>query len=151
MKFLTLSLCALFVVTACSQHADVESALTDSVAKTSNGKAYDYMIMSKFNENMARFVGLVPGDSMAQAESKINAVFKAYDGHAEPLHIGMDKSVVEADWKQVLVTQNGLMDGTVTGQQLLAIFNAEDELVTYGMRIKCFNDGAESDWQNSVC
>jgi len=63
----------------------------------------------------------------------------------------MESDVVEAGWKQVLVTQDGLMDGTVTGQQLLAVFDDEKNLISYGIRIKCHTETGSTDWQIAIC
>lgn len=161
MKSLIIGLSSLCLLSACSQ-ANVDTkvvekaaeTVTETVTKTaSTAKAdgFQYMLMDKFNQDMASFVGLVPGESFAASEAKINAVFKAYDGHAEPINIAMDKSEVEAGWKQVLVTQDGLMDGTVTGQQLLAIFDSEGNFISAGMRIKCHSESNSSGWQNTTC
>jgi len=133
-----LGLSTLCVLTACTK-ADIETsskvsnveAVVEAVKpktrtdelQTDETKAFHYMIMDDFSQEMGAFVGLKAGDSFAVAEGKINTVFKSYDGHSEPHDIAMDKSIVEANWKQVLVTQDGLMDGTVTGQQLTRCVN----------------------------
>ena len=135
-------------LTACSQ-ATVKNSAAE--AKTEETKAYNYVSMENFSYDMAQFVGLKENDSFEEAEVKIKAVFKAYDGHTEPTDIRMDSAVVEAGWRQVLVTQNGLMDGTVEGQQLLAVFDDENKLISYGMRIKCYNEAGNSDWQATGC
>ncbi len=166
MKLFMLGLSTLCVLTACTK-ADIETsskvsnveAVVEAVKpktrtdelQTDETKAFHYMIMDDFSQEMGAFVGLKAGDSFAVAEGKINTVFKSYDGHSEPHDIAMDKSIVEANWKQVLVTQDGLMDGTVTGQQLLAIFDDEEKLVSYGMRIKCHTENGSANWQNTVC
>ena len=148
---LGLAMCGL---SACSQ-AEVKTspaevkAAADTIVKKTPG--FEYVSMEGFSYDMAQFVGLQEGEDFAVSEGKINAVFKAYDGHAEPLDISMDSTIVEADWKQVLVTQNGLMDETVTGQQLLAIFDEEKKLVSYGMRIKCHTANGSTGWQIDIC
>jgi len=125
------------------------SGCSEANVKTASG--FDYVSMEGFSHDMAKFVGLEEGESFAVSERKINAVFKAYEGHAEPQDINMDAAIVEAGWKQVLVTQDGLMDGTVTGQQLLAVFDDEKNLISYGMRIKCHTETGATDWQISIC
>jgi len=154
MKFILLCISTLLIMAGCAQ-TNVDSVVSESLGKSMSvvdkGTDYEYMPMAKFDAGLASFVGLVPGESFAQAEVKIANVFKAYDGHAEPLNIGMEKSTVEADWKQILVTQDGLLDETVTGQQLLAIFDTEGKLVSYGMRIKCYSSSGQSEWQTTVC
>ncbi len=154
MKFFLLCISALFVMTGCAQTnvvSDGVESLAKSMSVVDKGTDYEYMQMSKFDVGLASFVGLVPGESFEQSEAKIKAVFKAYEGHAEPQNIGMEKSTVEADWKQILVTQDGLLDETVTGQQMLAIFDQEGRLVSYGMRIKCYSESGQSEWQTTVC
>lgn len=140
-------------LTACSKaDVDVKSAVetvAEKAAQTSPG--FDYIAMEGFSHDLAQFVGLTEGESFAQSEAKINYVFKAYDGHEEPIDIRMDSTVVDAGWKQVLVTQDGLMDGTVTGQQLLAIFDEDKKLISFGMRIKCHAENGSSDWQKHIC
>ncbi len=137
------------LLVACSNGSDIQTQ-TQSEAQT-QAKQHQYMIMDKFDHDLAKFVGLNTGESLEQSEEKIHAVFKAYDGHATPLDISMDALTVDADWKQVLVTQDGLMDGTVTGQQLLAIFDESDTLISYGIRIKCHSETGTSDWQTALC
>ena len=146
------------LMTACSHVSHTrETPITEtSTSKTSHVKAsaneqFHYMPMDKFDHDLAKFIGLEPGESFNQAEDKIHAVFKAYDGHKTPLDISMGISTVEANWKQVLVTQDGLMDGTVTAQQLLAVFDEEDTLVSYGLRIKCYSKTGTSSWQTVLC
>lgn len=134
------------LLVACSNGSDTQTQ-TKTQAKTQ----HQYMLMDKFDHDLAKFVGLNIGESLEQSEDKIHAVFKAYDGHATPLDINMDALTVDADWKQVLATQEGLMDGTVTGQQLLAIFDESDNLISYGMRIKCHSETGTSDWQTALC
>ena len=107
--------------------------------------------MEDFSQEMASFVGLVPGESFAESQARINNVFKAYEGHAEPVNISLVETAVEADWKQVLVTQEGLMDGTVEAQQLLAIFDSENTFVSAGMRVKCEVEDGAPNWQNTGC
>jgi len=125
---------------------------TSTAVKTEKeASAIEYVAMDGFSYDLGKFVGLTEGETFAESEAKINAVFKTYEGHAQPQNIDMDASIVEAGWKQVLVTQDGLMDGTVTGQQLLAVFDDEKKLISYGMRIKCHNDQGTSDWQIEVC
>lgn len=129
-----------------------EASVADNIVDTAQAEqAFEYISMDAFSHDLAKFVGLVEGESFAQAEVKINAVFKAYDGHAKPRDIRMDAVKVEAGWKQVLVTQDGLLDGTVTAQQLLAIFDDEQKLVSYGMRIKCNAQSGSTDWQTDLC
>ena len=157
MKKLLLGLSALSVLTACSQ-GGVDSAASDAkkvvetaVTKTAETGEFHYMFMDGFSQEMGKFVGLNIGENFATAEPKINAVFKAYDGNAAPTDIDMQAEIVEAGWKQVLVTQNGVTDGVLAGQQLLAVFDEEKNLVTYGMRIKCQSGAAVTDWQNTPC
>ena len=149
---------SILALAGCSQAShDTSSSTASSEAKTEITKVetkdagFEYVAMEGFNYDMGKWVGLVEGESFAESEVKINAAFKAYDGHAEPKDISMDAQIVEADWKQVVVTQDGLMDGTVTGQQLLAVFDEEKKLVSYGMRIKCHTEQGDTDWQASVC
>jgi len=145
---------AIVSLSGCSE-ANVKTASTEikTAAENTDKKAsgFDYVSMEGFSHDMAKFVGLEEGESFAVSERKINAVFKAYEGHAEPQDINMDAAIVEAGWKQVLVTQDGLMDGTVTGQQLLAVFDDEKNLISYGMRIKCHTETGSTDWQISIC
>ena len=137
-------------LSACSQGSNAPRS--ETVAKTPQSQTtYNYVLMDEFNHNMGTFVGLIEGESFETSKPKIEAVFTAYDGHAAPADISMDKDVVEAGWTQVLTTQEGLLDDTVAGQQLLAIYDDEGKLVTYGMRIKCHVNGSVSDWQNTVC
>ena len=150
---------SIFALTACSQAGDDAAVKAESkveaaksvVETAQKDSGYEYVAMEGFSYDMGKWVGLVEGESFAEAEVKINAAFKAYDGHAKPTDISMDAQIVEADWKQVVVTQDGLMDGTVTGQQLLAVFDEEKKLVSYGMRIKCHTEQGDTDWQNTVC
>ena len=162
MKYLSLSSKILMGLTvlalaACTQASHETAEKVDSAVKTAKvetvqkNAGFEYVAMEGFSYDMGKWVGLVEGESFAESEAKINAAFKAYDGHAEPKDISMDAQIVEADWKQVLVTQDGLMDGTVTGQQLLAVFDEEKKLVSYGMRIKCHTAQGDADWQNTVC
>ena len=154
MKNILLSLSAASILAACSQ-SNVDSAsseatkVVEKVTTQNAAEGFHYMPMEKFNQSMAQFVGLETGESFDSAEPKINAVFKAYDGQTAPANIGMEAEIVEGGWKQVLVTQDGVADGTLAGQQLLAIFDDEQKLVTYGMRIKC--EGHTSEWQNTPC
>lgn len=138
----------LLSLSACSQ-----ASVNDTPAKAELEKAtsYEYVSIENFSHDLAQFVGLAENDSFEVAETKIKAVFKAYDTHADPADISMDSDIVEGGWKQVLVTQNGLVDGIVTGQQLLAIFDDEKKLMTYGMRIKCHSETGNSDWQTTLC
>ena len=159
---LTILALSAFGLAACSQ-ASTDSAVSKSkteVAKTvekvtpkkaQKNAGFEYVAMEGFSHDLGKWVGLKEGESFAASEAKINAAFKAYDGHAEPKNISMDAQIVEADWKQVLVTQEGLMDGTVTGQQLLAVFDEEKKLVSYGMRIKCHTAQGDTGWQTAVC
>ena len=159
MKFLVSSSTAIIGLAICSlsgcSQTDVNTAPAE--VKAAAGKVvkktpgFEYISMEGFSYEMAGFLGLQEGESFAVSEGKINAVFKAYDGHTEPQSIDMDATIVEAGWKQVLVTQNGLMDGTVTGQQLLAVFNEDNNLVSYGMRIKCHTANGSTDWQTAIC
>ncbi|MEP1231226.1 MAG: hypothetical protein ABJG88_11160 [Litorimonas sp.] len=159
MKHSILSLSILSVLAACSPSHTHEEAETHSIKEAHSTKkapvvktdSAAYISISQFNPKMASFIGLEIGESFASADPKIQAVFKAYDGHAEPLNIDVKSDIVEAGWKQVLVTQDGLMDGTVTGQQLLAIFDEDQKLITYGIRIKCHSDSGDTDWQKTVC
>ena len=147
MRQFILCLSASVIVGACSQsHID-----KGAESLTVNKGDFNYVSMDAFNPDMAQFIGLGIGESFETARTKINTVFKAYDGHAVPQNIGMKSEIVEAGWKQVLVTQDGVMDGTVTGQQLLAIFDEDQKLITYGMRIKCYSDKGDTDWQKTVC
>ena len=151
MKLAFICLGVLCGLTACAP-SEVRSTASESATNVSaEATDYDYVMMKNFNHEMAVFVGLTPGESFAESEIKINKVFKAYEGHAEPQNISMDASIVEAGWKQVVVTQDGLMDGTVTGQQLLAVFDENQKLVDYGMRIKCHSGSGTANWQNTVC
>ncbi|MDB2438345.1 hypothetical protein N9W89_06485 [Hellea sp.] len=162
----TLASIAVLSLTACSQNTTAPAAdtATKKVAEkipetaqetvqiaTQGNSEFEYMFMDKFEPKFSEFVGLVPGESFDDSKPKIDAVFTAYDGHAEPLAIRMEQDVVEAGWTQVLVTQDGLMDGTVAGQQLLAIYDENGELVSHGMRIKCHKDDSVSEWQNTAC
>lgn len=154
-RFVAIAATPLLLLAACSQASAPESTaeIVKETVKVSatTGPEYDYMLLEKFDTDMGAFVGLVAGESFAESEPKIDAVFTAYEGHAAPFKISKKKDVVEAGWTQVLVTQDGLMDGTIAGQQLLAIYDENDGLVTYGMRIKCHTDDGVSDWQNTVC
>ena len=107
--------------------------------------------MEDFSQEMASFVGLVPGESFAESQAKINNVFKSYEGHAEPVNISLVETAVEANWKQVLVTQEGLMDGPVAAQQFLALFDSENTFVSAGMRVKCEVENEAPNWQNTGC
>jgi len=140
---------AILSLTSCSQ-ADTKTVPT-AVETVTADKTIKNVSMEGFSYDMAKFVGLKEGENFAVSEGKINAVFKAYDGHAEPSDIRMESDIVEAGWKQVVVTQDGLMDGTVTGQQLLAVFDEEKKLVSYGMRIKCHTETGSTDWQIAIC
>jgi len=134
------------VKTANTHKADVNTAT--AINETSG---FEYISMEGFSHELGKFVGLKEGETFAESETKINAVFKAYDGHVTPQDIRMNSSIVEAGWKQVLVTQDGLMDGTVTGQQLLAVFDENKNLVSYGMRIKCHSENGAENWQKTIC
>ena len=155
MKLFVAGLTSLCLLTACSQAdtSTVKSA-AESVQKSvqsSQNDSFDYILMEDFSQEMASLVGLVPGESFAESQAKINNVFKAYEGHAEPVNISLVETAVEADWKQVLVTQEGLMDGTVAAQQLLAIFDSENTFVSAGMRVKCELEDGAPNWQNTGC
>ena len=155
MKLFIAGLTSLCLLTACSQ-ADTSTvkSTAESVQKSvqsSQNDSFDYILMEDFSQEMASFVGLVPGESFAESQAKINNVFKAYEGHAEPVNISLVETAVEADWKQVLVTQEGLMDGTVAAQQLLAIFDSENTFVSAGMRVKCELEDGAPHWQNTGC
>ena len=155
MKLFIAGLTSLCLLTACSQAdtSTVKSA-AESVQKSvqsSQNDSFDYILMEDFSQEMASFVGLVPGESFAESQAKINNVFKSYEGHAEPVNISLVETAVEADWKQVLVTQEGLMDGTVAAQQLLAIFDSENTFVSAGMRVKCEVEDGAPNWQNTGC
>jgi len=161
-KSITVLGLAIFGLVACSQAShdntlsQAKTKVTETAEKVATQKpqksvGFEYVAMEGFSHDMGKWVGLKEGDSFAEAEVKINAAFKAYDGHAEPKNIGMDAQIVEADWKQVLVTQDGIMDGTVTGQQLLAVFDEEKKLVSYGMRIKCHTAQGDTNWQAAAC
>ena len=155
MKLFIAGLTSLCLLTACSQ-ADTSTvrSAAESVQKSvqsSQNDSFDYILMEDFSQEMASFVGLVPGESFAESQAKINNVFKAYEGHAEPVNISLVETAVEADWKQVLVTQEGLMDGTVAAQQLLAIFDSENTFVSAGMRVKCELEDGAPHWQNTGC
>ena len=155
MKLFIAGLTSLYLLTACSQ-ADTSTvrSAAESVQKSvqsSQNDSFDYILMEDFSQEMASFVGLVPGESFAESHAKINNVFKAYEGHAEPVNISLVETAVEADWKQVLVTQEGLMDGTVAAQQLLAIFDSENTFVSAGMRVKCELEDGAPNWQNTGC
>ena len=155
MKLFIAGLTSLCLLTACSQ-ADTSTvrSAAESVQKSvqsSQNDSFDYILMEDFSQEMASFVGLVPGESFAESHAKINNVFKAYEGHAEPVNISLVETAVEADWKQVLVTQEGLMDGTVAAQQLLAIFDSENTFVSAGMRVKCELEDGAPNWQNTGC
>ena len=155
MKLFIAGLTSLCLLTACSQAdtSTVKSA-AESIQKSvqsSQNDSFDYILMEDFSQEMASFVGLVPGESFAESQAKINNVFKAYEGHAEPVNISLVETAVEADWKQVLVTQEGLMDGTVAAQQLLAIFDSENTFVSAGMRVKCEVEDGAPNWQNTGC
>lgn len=155
MKLFIAGLTSLCLLTACSQ-ADKSTvkSTAESVQKSvqsSQNDSFDYILMEDFSQEMASFVGLVPGESFAESQAKINNVFKAYEGHAEPVNISLVETAVEADWKQVLVTQEGLMDGTVAAQQLLAIFDSENTFVSAGMRVKCELEDGAPHWQNTGC
>lgn len=147
------------IFTACSQNASTASqgvsqhTSSETATKTAQKDTeFKYISMEGFNPAFGKFVGLEIGETFAQSEPKINAVFKAYQGHEEPVDIRMNSTIVEAGWKQVLVTQDGLMDRTVAGQQLLAIYDENEELVTYGMRIKCHTTGGGvSEWRSTIC
>ena len=138
-----IAITSLFALGACSQAAaptvdKVANTKQDNVKTVSSGASeYGFIDIKDFDRQMGDFVGLTEGESYTQSKPKIGAVFTAYDGHAEPRDIRTENNVVEAGWTQVLVTQDGLMDGTVTAQQLLVIYDQNDQLVTYGMRIKC--------------
>ena len=147
-----LGACSKADVAAPSVKEVVQSEATSvAVAANKESNSYDYVSMEGFSHKMAKFVGLTEGEAFAESEAKINAVFKAYDGQTQPVEISMDSQIVEAGWKQVVVTQNGLMDGTVAGQQLLAIFDDEKKLVAYGMRIKCDTPNGSEKWQKHGC
>ena len=147
MKRLILCVSTVLALGACSQsHID-----KGAESLTVNTGAFNYVSMDAFSPDMARFIGLEIGESFETAETKINGVFKAYDGHAAPLNIGMESEIVEAGWKQVLVTQNGVIDEAITAQQLLAIFDEDQKLITYGIRIKCYSDAGGTDWQKTIC
>jgi len=113
-SIVTLSLVAIGL-SACSKAGNNVAAnkVQSSNAKASQeASSFEYVSIEGFSYDLAKFVGLVEGETFAESEVKINAVFKAYDGHANPLDIRMESDIVEAGWKQVLVTQDGLMDGT---------------------------------------
>ena len=161
MKLFITGLTSLCLLTACSQ-ADTSTVKSVATVKTaaepvqksvqsSQNNSFDYILMEDFSQEMASFVGLVPGESFAESQAKINNVFKSYEGHAEPVDISLVETAVEADWKQVLVTQEGLMDGAVAAQQLLAIFDNENTFISAGMRIKCEVEGGAPNWQNTGC
>ena len=147
----------MLALTACSQGSapasdtPTKTAEATSQATDKTVPEYDFMLMEKFDANMGEFIGLVEGESFDQSKPKIDAVFRSYEGHEAPVDIQIKKSIVEAGWTEVIVTQDGLMDGTVAGQQLLAIYDDDDQLVTYGVRIKCHTKSGTSDWQNTVC
>jgi len=128
--------------------SNIKSTSAKAVKEAS---AFQYISMDGFSYDLAKFVGLKEGESFAESEVKIRAVFMAYDGQTEPTTIAMDKEIVEADWKQILVTQDGVMDGTVDSQQLLAVFDDDGKLITYGMRIKCHRQSGEPSWQTTGC
>ncbi len=141
-------------VGACSQAervSNAEDVKSETVKAAKEKIGYEYIAMEGFSYELGQFIGLTEGESFTESERKINAVFKAYDGQTDPVDIRMEDTIVEAGWKQVLVTQDGLMDGTVTGQQLLAVFDDEQKLVNYGMRIKCHTDSGSSKWQTEGC
>ena len=145
-KRLLAGLGAAALLTACSR-ANVGSPTSDS-AKSGN---FEYTPMDGFSQDMASFIGLTVNESFSTSEAKINAVFKAYDGQAAPRGIAMKSENVEGGWNQVLVTQDGVTDNVLAGQQLLAIFDDEQKLVTYGVRIKCRGESAAPAWQNTPC
>lgn len=132
-------------LTACTQ-AGISDLLPQ--ARSEADLAKNYVAMEDFSYELAQFVGLTENESFEDAEAKISTVFRPYDGHTAPTEIHVDRQPVEAGWTQVVCTQDCLLDDTVTGQQLLAVFDEEDQLISYGMRIKCAN---ATEWQTSAC
>ena len=145
---LTLTTLTLATVVGCATSV---TTAPGSIVTAQDQPEYTYMLIEEFDTDMGEFIGLVEGESFNESVPKINAVFTAYDGHAEPQDITMLRDVVEGGWTQVLVTQDGVMDDTIAGHQLLAIYDENGELVTYGMRLKCHTDSGKSEWQKTAC
>lgn len=68
----------------------------NTATATNETAGFEYISMEGFSHELGKFVGLKEGETFAESETKINAVFKAYDGHATPQDIRMDSSIVEA-------------------------------------------------------
>jgi hypothetical protein len=167
MKFITI-ISAAILLSACSNDAPVADdvaapeepqfrELPDRIRDSSNPSAdIDY---HSYSTDMAKFVGLEVGESHTSAVAKISAYF-APETLGEGKKQESSVSIYDRDGGSILLAvSDGLMDDSVKGESLYAVFAKEDlgedgvtqTLVTYGLKVKCWRGENKDNWQTDLC
>ncbi|MEE9348365.1 MAG: hypothetical protein V3U82_09220 [Robiginitomaculum sp.] len=162
MKLFTIISAAL-VLTACGNGAPVSDAIVPDVPhgtalpdRTSDGSNppadIDY---DSYSMDMAKFVGLEIGESHTSAVAKISTYFTP-EALGEGKQQESSVSIYDRDGGSILLAiSDGLMDDSVKGESLYAIFSKDEDgaqtLVTYGLKAKCWRGENKDNWQIDLC
>ncbi len=119
---------------------------------------------ASYDRELARWVGLEVGDSLTEANAKIEAYFSPGAGRPEGHYSGDPErelaetsfSTVATDGGTVIVAErSNLKDDSVKSERLYLITkkfnNGEESVVDYGMKIKCMRGANTEQWTIDLC
>jgi len=147
MHRLSLIMIAALVISACGQDGAKVDVLTDDTNLQAVTAVSTYSPRD-FSQDMASPMGLEIGMDRDSAEVEVRSYFGA---RASAGQIPVFKSKTLSDGAfEIIATRNGLQDDSVKSEQVLVHF-ADDVLVEFGMRVKCYRSNNPDEWTKEPC
>ncbi len=176
-------LLAVYSLSACSQAVDsveapaVPQAVTPEVGQEA-AKGHEKPQSStdilritdidfpSYSRDLARFVGLELGQTMAEATTKIETYFTPTGGDMDDMdeYWDPDSNIPKTEsefstlggegGKVTVVERVNMKDDSVRDEQFYAIFKQSGEAYTladYGMKIRCYRGENTDEWQTELC
>ncbi len=168
------ALLAVFTMSACSQKSGpvevTEPAPTQAVEQSHDKPQSSTDILRitdidfpSYSRDLARFVGLELGETMAEATAKIETYFTPKGGDVDAYH-DPDSNIPKTEsefstlggegGKVTVVERVNMKDDSVRDEQFYAIFKQSGEAYTladYGMKIRCYRGDNTDEWQIELC
>ncbi len=147
MHRLSLIMIAALAISACGQDSAKVDILTDDT-NLQAVKAVSTYSPNDFSQNMASPMGLEIGMDRDSAEAELRTYFGS-NTSAGQIPVFKSKTLADGAF-EIIATRNGLEDDSVKSEQVLVHF-ADDILVEYGMRVKCYRHNNSDKWIKEPC
>lgn len=126
--------------------------VTPPIPKTPD---YADLTLDDFSADLARSVGIAPGDDMDMVKDQIR-LFLAGEGDGSNAAAASFQNVYRSDGRTIFfATQDNMGDDSVKAQQIMAVFIPVSvdaaKLEGYGARIKCWRGENKDQWQTDLC